>query len=150
MTLKSFDSYGQTFNIDDVVMSDYSSYAEKILRRVYIEAIEEYRFIMQAGAVRNNEFRPDKNNLSLASTKDLRNGHTHLWTKDVVVVKKGDVFTDANGRIYIVESDSLKAWNIDAGTWATLKVDGDVVKWDGRTLTEKKIVTGDKFSKYLG
>jgi hypothetical protein len=127
MATKSFE-YSQTFNVGDVVQSPYSTCSRKVLSRVFIDEIAQYRFI----------------------TQELRDGYSKLWTKDKIVVKKGDVFTDVNGRIYIVESDDLKAWNIDAGTWAKLQIVGDVVKWDGRTLTEKTTVIGDKFSKYLG
>jgi hypothetical protein len=151
MATKSFE-YSQTFNVGDVVQSPYSTCSRKVLSRVFIDEIAQYRFITQGGVIENNEFVPDSDGKDLAiySTQELRDGYSKLWTKDKIVVKKGDVFTDVNGRIYIVESDDLKAWNIDAGTWAKLQIVGDVVKWDGRTLTEKTTVIGDKFSKYLG
>ncbi len=148
MATKSFE-YAQTFNVGDVVQGAYS---RKILSRVYVDEIVQYRFITQGGVIRNNEFVPsaDGKELAVHSTLELRGNFSKLWTKDTVVIKKGDVFADVNGNVYIVESDDLKTWNIADGTWATLRIIDGVVKWDGRPLTEKTTTIGDKFSKYLG
>lgn len=151
MTTKSFE-YGQVFAVGDVVKGSVSTWARKIVARVHIAEIGEYRYVLQLGAVLNNEFKADGkgDTLSLYSVKEIKDNYTSLWTPDEIEFKKGDVYKDSADDYYVVQNSDGKAWHLRRGQWSTIKVIDGVVKWDGKTLTEVKTVIGEKFSKQLG
>ena len=138
------------FSADEIVVS--GSYARKILKRVYVDEVNDYRYVIQRGRITDNKFAGSANALSLQSFEELKQNFSGTWKPDVVAqFKKGDVFTSDKGEFFVIESEDGKAWRLNSGTWSTVRTDDSGnLTWDNIKLTMVKTIAGGRFSQYLG
>ncbi|UVD39745.1 hypothetical protein SEA_ROSEPHARIE_82 [Streptomyces phage RosePharie] len=97
----------------------YKSYSStvfnglKVLKRVWLDEVSDYRYICQQGQIKDNAFAPSNGGktLYLNSREELNQGYDQLWTKDSFAPVKGDILegTDMYGvRVLVLfESDSV-------------------------------------------
>lgn len=134
-------------NVGTVVINSVNA-PFKLIDSVYIESMSAWAYILQRGVIESNAFQPGQTFL-VKTVQNIRDEFMQVWTADRVVVRKGDAFKDEKGDVYFAESDT-KVWNLNKGTWSTVRLDGDVARWDGNVLTPLTTISGLLFSKYLG
>lgn len=144
------------FNVGDVLLAgSNSSYGTKIVARPFIEALGEYRWIVQDVNIVNSKAVPDGNGQFLAvyTSRNLRESYKYLWTPEKFEMQKGALFKDQGGNFYIAESDT-KLWSLNSGTWSTVtsfETEGWVELNGGKParLERVKTVIGHDMSKAL-
>jgi len=152
MAKTAISKSSETFAVGQVVADGYGSYGQKILNRIFVDAVGEYRWLVQEVRIKENKATPagDGKLLALRSTRDLRE-YDFTWTPDVITIKKGDVLKDEAGKFYAAES-STKVWSLSDGTWSSVGNEGTEITWGGsrKKLTPVKTIGGNSFSDYLG
>lgn len=138
---------GTSIGIGTIVINSANS-SFKLIDMVYVESASSWMFILQRGVIEGNAFKPGQNFL-VKTTQQVRDEFMQVWTADRVVIRKGDAFKDDQGRVYFAETDT-KVWSLSVGTWSTVRLDGDVIRWDSNVLTPLTSISGFPFSKYLG
>lgn len=151
MAKTAISKSSETFAVGQVVTDGDSSYGQKILRRIFVDVVGEYRWLVQEVRIKENKATPTGSGeyLGLRSTKDLRK-YDFTWIPDAITFQKGDVFKDESGKFYVAES-STKVWSLNEGTWSSVGNEGTEITWGGsRKLTPVLSAGGNKFSDYLG
>lgn len=108
-------------------------YGVKVLQRTFIDALSDYRFIVQQGkALSGEDFVPygDGKNLSAMSQKDIKDEYGKLYTKDETFVK-GDLIEatagDGTRMLFVFETKDVVHRLTKGGSfysvqsWASLK-----------------------------
>lgn len=149
MAKVAINKSNESFYKDDVVVYDFCGtvYGVKILKSVYVDAVNDYRYIVQPGKISAGKWVGDTSGskkeavLYLYAASDIRGGYSHKWTPGADVTK-GDVLRDQSGRMYLVESVST-VWSLKDGTHANLSY------WEKQrgTLTQVTDATDRPFSK---
>lgn len=115
------------FYLDDVLVYDsYSAtkYGVKVLKQVWIDEANEYRWILQKGKVKDNAFIPDLDgkSLSMETVSAVKNSYDLTWTKDVMSPLKGDILTgtdDDGTKIFLVFERSDRVHRLNKCLWST-------------------------------
>lgn len=149
MALKALDKASEYFQVGDVVvMNGYGApYGVKLVKKIYLEATNEYHFIAEEGDVNSNKWVPAKSGgqtmLSIHTVKDLR-GYQSKWTPGEKF-ESGEVLKDQDGTLYLVAGD--KVWNLTKGTQTTqAKWEASGTSYGGRVFTRVHTASGDKFN----
>src|SRR5690606_528530 len=110
MGVKKLDTAAVFHNNGDVLVHSDSvnSGALKVLKEVYLSEIEEYRYIVQYGRIKDGEFVGDLSyakhpEIALYTGKEITRSYGYKWTPGLTV-EPGDVLKDKDGVIYIVQS----------------------------------------------
>ncbi len=146
MTLKAHNG---SWYVDAVLV--YKSYSSevfngvKVLKETWIEEIREYRFIVQHGQVKNNEWVPVNGGktLSLATDKDLNSSYDQKWTKDTLAPVKGDILegTDSYGkRVLVLFEDNGMCHRLTKMNDTSQNVSSAPLDFYKRKLSNLKIV----------
>lgn len=155
MAVAKFDTYGtESFVAGDVLVdnSNYPNYAMKVLKRVYVDDVAEYRLIMHYGKVSSGKFVGDmtgssssrRADLALYTEKSARNNFVGKWTEDKDTTEPGDVLKNQHGKVFIVDG-TKSVWQVDSGTHASRSY------WEaeGHIFTQLKTASNQKFSAHL-
>lgn len=126
MTKVAINKSSEVFNQGDIVIyqSYGSNYGVKILKKIWLDEVSDYRVIVQPGRVSADKWVGDTSGsdkepvVYLYSYKDVRESYDHKWTPGMDVTK-GDVLKDEDGTHYLVESERT-VWNLKTGTHASL------------------------------
>ncbi|AUG87450.1 hypothetical protein SEA_PERCASTROPHE_83 [Streptomyces phage Percastrophe] len=151
MAVTKFDKQYASFQKGDVLVDSvtYPGFAVKVLKEVWIEALGEYRLIVQFGSVGGGTWKGDTSystgapDLTLYSQKAARSNFLATW-KPGEEVNSGDVLKDEKGKFYIVKSKD-EVWNLESGTHAGLAY----WKGEGRTFTQVQTASRNNFSKHI-
>jgi len=147
--LKAIDkTYTDFYTGDVVVRESYgTTYAQKILKIVFVDEIAEYRYICLPGKVVDDKFVPYATGKDVAldfyDASSLRLDHANKWTPGEGY-GAGDVLLDQNGDVYLVDSVTL-IWDLKSGTSASAEYWAKI----GRKLKLHKTAGGGKFSKHF-
>lgn len=154
MGVKKLDTATVYHNNGDVlVYSETSSGAIKVLKEIYVGEIDEYRYVVQYGQIKDDEFVGDLSytkhpEIALYTGKEITQGYGYKFVPGLTV-SPGDILKDKDGVIYIVQSRDM-VWNTQTGTHAGLNY------WNGKDWTQKdkqlkqvKAANGSNFSKEL-
>lgn len=132
----------------------------KVLKQVWVDEVEDYRYVVQYGSVKTGEWVGDKLStggpeIALYSGKEVSNGYGHKWTPDPKLdIKPGDVLMDQDGAIYLVKSLD-QVWHLKRGVYGSLRYwtktpsQGYVSANQGRIFTQVKTAAGKDFSTEL-
>lgn len=154
MGAKKLDTATVFHNVGDVLIySEYSTGAVKVLKEVYIGELDECRYVVHYGRIKDDKFVGDQSytkhpEIALYTGKEITQGYGYKWTPGLTV-KSGDVLKDKDGVIYIVQSPDM-VWNTQTGTHAGLNY------WNGKDWAQKDkqlkqvpTANGSNFSKEL-
>lgn len=87
-----------------------SLHGGKMLKEVWIEEIDAYRWIYQGGQVKGNQWVPssDGKEVHMASLDDIMSSLDKKWTKDELSPVKGDILvgTDGDGKRVVLYFES--------------------------------------------
>lgn len=150
MAVKKINKTYESFSANDVVVANTDSpvYGVKVLKAVWVDAINDERLIVAYGKVVKGVWKNDTTytgevDTALMSAKDVRDNYAAKWTPDSF--EAGDVLKDQNGSLYIVASVDT-VWRLSTGTHASISY------WessDGKKFTQVETAAGDKFSTQL-
>ncbi|AUG87387.1 hypothetical protein SEA_ZOOBEAR_83 [Streptomyces phage ZooBear] len=151
MAVTKLDKQYASFTKDDILVDRLTDpdYALKVLKEVWIEALGEYRLILQYGSVRGGTWKGDTNystgapDLTLYTPKNARANFVGFW-KPGEEVNSGDVLKDEKGKMYLVK-DKGEVWCLESGTHAGLAY----WKGEGRTFTQVQTASRNNFSKHI-
>jgi hypothetical protein len=151
MAVTKFDKDYATFVKGDILVDSvtYPGFAIKVLKEVWIEALGEYRLIVQFGSVSGGTFKGDTSystgapDLTLYTPKGARSSFVATW-KPGEEVNSGDVLKDEKGKMYLVK-DKGEVWCLESGTHAGLAY----WKGEGRTFTQVQTASRNNFSKHI-
>lgn len=145
------------YNGDVLVYKSYSGtlYGVKALKEVYIDAINEYRWMYQGGRIEDNKFIGGKD-VSISTSKDLKDGYDLIWTPDKRIVdpKKGDILVGLDGdgkRVVLFYENETSVHRVTEASWGTLPQSSAPLSFYEKKMTGLKILTennyGRKFSE---
>ena len=155
MGAKKLDTATVYHNVGDVLVYSDSTTAGavKVLKEVYIGEVDEYRYVVQYGRIKDDKFVGDLSytkhpEIALYTGKEITQGYGYKFVPGLTV-EPGDVLKDKDGVIYIVQSSGM-VWNTSTGTHASLQY------WNGKDWTQKDkqlkqvpTANGQPFSKEL-
>ncbi|WNA15487.1 hypothetical protein SEA_KUMQUAT_80 [Streptomyces phage Kumquat] len=152
MATTKFDTINGTVSTGDILV--YTAYngklrGIKVLKTVFVDAVSEYRHIVQYGDIKDEKFVGDKlpngeADVVLYTIKDIRGGFTHTWEPGLQI-NAGDVLKDQDGIHYLVESET-QIWRLSTGTHASRTY------WErdyGKKFTQVRSANGSTFSEAI-
>lgn len=79
-------------------------YGVKVLKEIYVDEINQFRWIYQSGRIVDNKFVGDGGDaISISTSDDLKSSYDLVWTPDKELSpSKGDILTGKNGEGDIV------------------------------------------------
>jgi hypothetical protein len=149
MAVKKINKTYESFYANDALVADATNpiYGVKVLKAVWVDAINDERLIVAYGKVTKGVWKNDtaysgEVDTTLMSAESLRSQYAAKWTPDSF--EAGDILKDQNGDTYIVASLDV-VWRLGIGTYAPLSY------WEsnGKEFTQMETAGGGKFSKYL-
>lgn len=148
MTKVAINKSSEVFNQGDIVIYESygSNYGVKVLKKVWVDEVGDYRVIVQPGRISADKWVGDTSGsgkepvVYMYSYKDIRESYDHKWTPGMDVTK-GDVLKDSAGNHYLVESIRT-VWSMKDGTHANLSY------WTEKRgkLSQVQDATGRNFS----
>lgn len=149
---KSYESFYQG---DIVVYESYgSTYGVKVLKKVYVEEVGDYRLVVQPGMIKNGTWKGDVSGskkeavLYLYTFKDVRDGYSHKWTPGETC-KPGDILKDQDNVLYLVASAEV-VWNLSKGTKTTQdKWEASGTDYGNRKFTRQTTASGNDYSSVV-